>query len=377
MGSAYTPGLKVSPHTTIRRTRRLPLKGEVLVSAGQTVTPDTVVARAALPGLMQTVKVAGLLGIDADELPAVLLVKEGEAVTQGQVLAQTKSFFGMFKSEAKSPLDGVVETISGVSGNVGIRRAPTPIELTAYLAGTVAEVLPGEGVIVQAQGALTQGIFGIGGERVGEILVASPSPESDLTEADLTPQMAGRIILGGANISGAALRRAAELGVTGIVVGGIIDKDLIEYLGYDIGVAITGHENIPLTLVITEGFGTIAMAHRTYELLASLAGRTASINGATQIRAGVIRPEIIVPDTAATANPGRIREAEGDGALGVGTPIRIIREPYFGALATVAALPPQLVTVASGASVRVLDARLADGQTVTVPRANVEIMETS
>ncbi len=65
-----------------------------------------------------------------------------------------------------------------------------------------------------------------------------------------------------------------------------------------------------------------------------------------------------------------------EGSLAIGTPIRIIREPYFGVLAAVAALPPQLTVVDSGASVRVLDARLPDGRTVTVPRANVEIIET-
>ena len=197
-----------------------------------------------------------------------------------------------------------METISGVSGNVGVRQPPTPIELTAYLAGTVAEVMPGEGVIVQAQGALAQGIFGIGGERVGEIHVVSPSPDADLTEADITADLAGKILIGGANVSGAALRKAADLGVKGIVVGGIVDVDLIAYLGYDIGVAITGHENIPITLVITEGFGTIAMARRTYDLLASLQGRSASINGATQIRAGVIRPEVIVPLPSSARSPG-------------------------------------------------------------------------
>ena len=375
MGTAYTPGLKVSPHTIIQRTRRLPLKGDVLVEAGQVVSPDTIVARASLPGLMQSVKVAAQLGIDADEMPATLLVKEGDTVEKGQVLAATKAFFGMFKSEAKSPTTGVIETISGVSGNVGVRQAPLPINLTAYLSGTIAETMPGEGVVVQTEGALIQGIFGIGGERVGEIQMASESPESDLTEAEITEAQAGKIIVGGANISGAALRKASEVGVIGIVVGGIIDKDLIEFLGYDIGVAITGHENINLTLVITEGFGTIAMARRTFELLKSLVGHSASINGATQIRAGVIRPEVIVPLGAAS---GALPTASGDeGDLSVGTPIRIIREPYFGKLASVASLPPQLTIIGSGASVRVLEAKLADGTTVVVPRANVEIIETS
>lgn len=377
MGTAYTPGLKVSPHTIIQRMRRLPLKGDVLVQPGQSVAPDTVVARANLPGFLQSVKVAAQLGIDADELPGVLLVKEGDAVEKGQILAATKAFFGLFKSDAKSPVGGTVETISAVSGNVGIRQAPLPIELTAYLSGTVADVLPGEGVVVQAEGALIQGIFGIGGERVGEIAMVSPGPESNLTEADITPALVGKIIVGGANISGAALRRASEVGVKGIVVGGIIDRDLIDFLGYDIGVAITGHENINLTLVITEGFGTIAMARRTFDLLHSLEGKSASINGATQIRAGVIRPEVIVPldpKDPMTPSSGRIGEEAGN--LGIGTPIRIIREPYFGALATVSALPAPLVVVDSGASVRVLEAKLPDGQRVTVPRANVEIIET-
>lgn len=375
MGSAYTPGLKVSPHTRIRRTRRLPLKGDVLVETGQTVSPETIVARASLPGLMQSVKVAAQLGIDADELMPTLLVKEGDSVEKGQLLAATKAFFGMFKTEVKSPLSGKVETISTVSGNVGIRQPPLPIDLTAYLSGTVAETLPGEGVVVQTEGALIQGIFGIGGERVGEILVVSESPESDLTESDVRPEHAGKIIVGGANISGAALRRASELGVIGIVVGGIIDRDLIDFLGYDIGVAITGHENISLTLVITEGFGTIAMAHRTFELLKTLNGKSASINGATQIRAGVIRPEVIVPLGGGVFAADHADSEEG--TLAVGTSIRIIREPYFGKLATVAALPPHLTIIGSGASVRVLDATLADGSKVTVPRANVEIIETT
>ncbi len=374
MGSAYTPGLKVSPHTLIQRLRRLPLKGDVLVQVGQVVTPDTIVARASLPGLMQSVKVAAQLGIDADEMPATLIVKEGDAVEKGQILAATKAFFGMFKSEAKSPVSGVVETISAASGNVGVRQPPLPINLTAYLSGTVAETIAGEGVIVQTEGALIQGIFGIGGERVGEIQMVSAQPEDDLTEEMITPAQAGKIIIGGANISGAALRKAAEMGVTGIVVGGIIDRDLIAFLGYDIGVAITGHENITLTLVITEGFGTIAMARRTFELLRSLEGKSASINGATQIRAGVIRPEVIVPLGAASGTAAA--ETGEEGNLSVGTPIRLIREPYFGKLATVTALPPQLTVIGSGAEVRVLEARLADNSVVTVPRANVEIIET-
>ncbi len=381
MGIAYTPGLTVSPRTTIHKTRRLPLKGTVLVDLGARVAPDTAVARAELPGAMQTVKVAAALGVEPTDVPGALLVRVGERVERGQVIAQTKGLWGLFRSDCKCPAAGTVEIISPVSGNVGVRQAPTPIDVTAYVPGVVTEVLPGEGVVIEARGALVQGIFGIGGERRAPLKRVSPTAQSALTEAEITPDLAGKVIVGGSNISGGALRRAAQVGVTGIVVGGIVDRDLVAYLGYDIGVAITGHENIPLTLVITEGFGTIAMAERTFALLSSLEGREASLSGATQIRAGVIRPEVIVPETEAAGAaratlPGAAAEDDAF-TLAVGTEIRIIREPYFGKLATVTALPPQLVKIGSGAVVRVLEATLADGGgTVTVPRANVEIIAT-
>jgi len=378
MGTAYTPGLTVSARTTITKTRRLPLAGNVLVNVGDRVTPETIVARAELPGIMQTVKVAAQLGVEPQDVPAALSIQVGDRIEKGQIIAQTKGFLGFFKSDCKSSASGTVEIISPVSGNVGVREAPSPVEVAAYIPGIIREVLPNEGVVIETPGAFIQGIFGVGGERRAPLLPVSPTPDSLLTESDITTDMAGKVLIGGANISGAALRKAASVGVTGIVVGGIVDKDLIDYLGYDIGVAITGHENIPLTLVITEGFGTIAMAHRTFELLNSLAGHEASLSGATQIRAGVIRPEVIVADLSATLPTGRDTNTEStdDFALGIGTPIRIIREPYFGRLATVSALPPQLVRIGSGAEVRVLEAQLADtGETVTVPRANVEIIQ--
>lgn len=370
MGTAYTPGLKVSPSTIIRKTRRLPLKGDVVVGPGEEVAPDTVVARTNIPGILRTVRAAERLGIDADEVPAAAIVQPGEPVTAGQLLAASRAFFGLFKSECHSPVDGEVEIINPVTGHISVREKPNPIEVTAYVRGRIAEVMEEEGVVVETRGALIQGIFGVGGERQGTVRMAAQSPDEPLTEQRITPDMAGHVIVGGSNLSAGALRRASEVGVAGIVVGAIIDRDLIDFLGYDIGVAITGHEPIDLTLVLTEGFGTIRMADRTFRLLASLEGQAASVNGATQIRAGVIRPEVIVP-----GEPTAEALEEESHELNIGTPIRIIREPYFGKLATVAALPPELIEIPTGAHVRVLEAEIGGGERVVVPRANVEIIQ--
>jgi hypothetical protein len=146
-------------------------------------------------------------------------------------------------------------------------------------------------------------------------------------------------------------------------------------LGYELGVAVTGAERIGLTIVLTEGFGRIPMARRTYDLLRSLDGKRASANGATQIRAGVQRPEVIVPlDERALERPEAAQEEQADG-LRLGDRARIIRQPYFGRIGEVLELAPDLVQIETESKVRVMRLRTEEGEVLTVPRANVEVIE--
>jgi hypothetical protein len=202
--------------------------------------------------------------------------------------------------------------------------------------------------------------------------MACSSPAEVLTPEKVPQDCAGKVLVGGSLISSAALAKAAAGKAVAVVVGGIQNQDLHAYLGYDVGVAITGDENVPLTLILTEGFGRIPMAERTFNLLRSLQGKCASVNGATQIRAGAVRPEIIVPHSEAVAQSASAPQA---GVLAVGTPIRAIRDPYFGQLGEVSDLPPEPVRIPTGAVVRVLRMKLGDGRVVEIPRANVEIIE--
>lgn len=378
MGTAFNPGLVVLKDTLIRRVRRLPIKGEVLVKPQEVVDPQTVVARAWLPGDLQTVKVNETLGIEPFEVEPLLKVKEGERVTKQQVLAETKIFFGLFTSRCHAPFDGTVEYYSKVTGHLGIRKAPTPIEVDAYLRGWVVEVSEGESATIQTRGALVQGIFGVGGERSGTLKCVANAADEELNQLAAEGDLRGTILVAGSLVTSEFLKQAAERGVVGVVVGGIIDRDLAVFVGRDLGVAVTGHEKIPLTLVMTEGFGKIAMALRTFEMLKSLEGRLASLNGTTQIRAGAVRPEIIVPSTDGPEGEtvGKKPSPSKGSAwmLDEGTRVRMIRTPYFGLLGTVTGLPEEPRKIDTGSYTRVLVAQLDDGRTVTVPRANVEII---
>ncbi|NKB66584.1 MAG: hypothetical protein GKR89_05950 [Candidatus Latescibacteria bacterium] len=373
MAHAYTPGLRVTAQATIEKQRRLPLQGEVLVEAGEQVGRDQIVARTQLPGDVTTLNLVNRLGTTPAELPNYLLKKEGDPIAKGEPLAENKPFIKWFKTIVESPIDGTLESISSITGQLILRTPPRPVEVNAYVDGTVTQVLPGEGVSIETHGAFIQGIFGIGGEYGGELILVSEDPDTVVEAQAIGPECAGRIVVGGSLLTSQAIARAREVGAVGLIGGGIRDQDLRELLGYDLGVAITGTEDIGLAVIVTEGFGQIAMAARTFDILRACAGRQASVSGATQIRAGVQRPEIIVPDLENSPTTQAVQSHEG--GLQEGDLLRVIRAPYFGRLGKVSDLPAPLQQVESGVHVRVLEVEFDDGSRALVPRSNVELIE--
>ena len=375
MAHSYTPGLKVSSLATIRRERKLPLPGDVVVTVGQRVLAETVVARTQLPGNVQSVNAANLLGVLPEDVEEALTKPVGSKVEKGETFAESRSFFGLFRSKVHAPVKGTIESVSKVTGQVLLREEPIPVEVDAYVDGTIVEVHPRSGVTVETRGAFIQGIFGVGGETCGELHVAVASPAEPLEEKAIDASGRGKILVGGAYVTTAVLRKAIAQGVKAVVIGGFDDHDLRQLLGYDLGVAITGSEELGITLIVTEGFGSIPMAARTFDLLRACEGRRVSVSGATQIRAGVQRPEIVAPLLEATTDRD-VREDASEGGLKAGDLVRVIRQPFFGRIGRVTALPPELMPLETEAKVRVLEVDFGNGSRTLLPRANVEMIET-
>ncbi len=374
MAQAYTPGLKVTNRTTHRTKRLLPISGEVLVKKGDHVNARDVVAETFMPGDVNPLNMSNLLSMPPADVHECMLKKEGDRIKAGEPLARTKGIFGMFRTEYKSKVEGTLETVSNVTGQVIIRGAAQPVQVKAYLTGEVVEVIPKEGVVIESEVTFIQGIFGIGGETFGPIRMACKSHDQELTAELITPDMKDAVIVGGARVTDEAIEKAVKVGAAAVIAGGMDDQDLRDFLGYDLGVAITGSEQVGLTVVITEGFGDIHMAERTFKLLASREGSDASVNGATQIRAGVMRPEIVIPlseedlksETEAHFEPGQLK---------LGRPVRVIRDPYFGLIGEVSDLPSEQHVLGSGSKARVLEVKFDSGETALIPRANVELIE--
>ncbi|MCB0311214.1 MAG: hypothetical protein KDD42_08260, partial [Bdellovibrionales bacterium] len=289
----------------------------------------------------------------------------------GDVICEHSGLFGMFRSVYRAPISGVVELITERTGHVALRLPSQQLQLTAYLGGRIVAIESGKSVTIRSKAALVQGIFGVGGEQVGALQAVPVSADHQITDHDIPARCAGKILFGGCRPSASALQIAEERGAKGFITGSIDDRALAVFLGYDLGIAMTGDEDLRMSLIVTEGFGTLRMSVPTLSLLKDLEGREASINGATQVRAGAVRPEVIVTDATTQTNDS----AEVvSGGLEVGKRIRIIRVPYFGEFAEVIELPHEPRMIETKATTRVLRARLESGAEVIVPRANVELV---
>jgi pyruvate/2-oxoglutarate dehydrogenase complex dihydrolipoamide acyltransferase (E2) component len=201
-----------------------------------------------------------------------------------------------------------------------------------------------------------------------------PSPAAGTIESISTTT--GQVILRGAPIP-VEVKAYIDGRVVEVLAneGAVVEADA----AFVQGIFGVGGETVgPIRLACTRHDERLE-AERTFALLSGFddgkGGREASVNGATQIRAGVMRPEIVVTRRAGDPEPSQGARPE-EGALEIGTQVRLIRDPYFGLLGMVSALPSEPAVLGSGSKARVLEVKLGDGRSVTVPRANIELIET-
>lgn len=307
-------------------------------------------------------------------------VAEGDEVSAGQVIAAAMNIGSM--DYVYSPMAGVVEKVCPKTGTVTIVRPVRPSQVMAHLPGVITRIIPEEGGVVEATGAYVEGVFGIGGERSGEIVIAADGPDGALGDAGVDVAHKGKVLVAGGFVSLEAIQKSRMIGVRGIVVGGVNNMDLVQVLGKEITVGITGQEDIELTIIAMEGFGNMPMNERAWSLLVSRAGKIASLDGTTHIRAGALRPQVLVSDGRPERRPEASPVAdEGEGEsnrplvtnLVPGDRVRCIRQPYFGQWGIVEDLPGTPEPVECGASMEVAIVRLDNGRLVRVSEANLEV----
>jgi hypothetical protein len=388
MSQIFVPGLKREEICIVRKTRRLPVKGQVLVEEGENVTYDQIIAEAEIKGPEILVDVYDELHVlspifDTYTFKRDFIVKKiGDNVVRDEIIARRKAW-NLITTTSLSPVNGTIEKIvipeerTPTSGLVLIRLPSHTVNVEAYIPGKVHKVLENEGAVIETTATYIQGIFGIGRETGGELILL-PSQSEILQEDDITDEYAGKIVAVDKNVDLAVLLKAVQVGVNALILGSISDKTLENFIGNKLDV-VTGGEDISLTLVVTEGFGQIKMLDKSFDLLKKYEGKMVFVNGATQMRAGVIRPEIIIPHSEISEDTmNKLMKKKADGfSEGVknGDKIRIIREPHFGKIGYVKKLPETALILESEIETLILEIETDEGKKIIVPRSNTEVIE--
>lgn len=363
-----SPSLVISLGTKLKRLRKIPVGGNVNVAKGDRVGAQDVVARADLPGLVHTIGASASLGIARSRLVQSMKVEIGDTVRVGQVLASTESLFGMLKTTVSSPIDGIVESVSGISGHILLRAQSVSREILAYMGGRVVSVDAHKGVLIESQSSIVQGVFGIGPEIFGTLSRLEDFPAIKSNWEKLDSRYVDQIVYSPGRLTLDGLAAFRKVGVAGVIAPSIEGADINRFVGREINFASTGDEDIGFTLMITEGFGALEMSPRVTRVLDALCGREISMSGTTQVRAGVIRPEIVGPMIESMA-----QEDSLSSTIERGTQLRIVRGALFGKQGRVLEIPERPMQLATGATALVYRIELEDGTVVQVPRPNVEM----
>lgn len=375
-------------------------------------------------------QVAGHLGVEPSELPTMVTCRVGQEVAPGDLLAKAPGFRPL-GSEFRSPVAGTVESISPLSGTIVVVRPVEPLTLRAFMAGRVVQVLPGYGARITARGHRILGVLGLGGKSWGRLrpLDADGEAPTALVGARparpemVKPEHAGEVLAFSGAVDAAVLDRCREVGVRGVIAGSAHARELSAFLGRPLAAEIVTGPGVlsldrPVTddprqssapggppVVLTEGFGRLPMDALTWELLCEHSGTVVSIDGLTQIRAGVVRPALLIP-TGPDEEPWSSRDADGAGpnrhsratvagpadiaedpavvppagpdlipdpSVRVGQRVRLVRQPHFGSWGTVLEVADGLTRLETEVEARILWVRLDDGRLVQVAEANVEI----
>jgi len=219
------------------------------------------------------VDVAEALDLEPEKIKPYLKVKPGDELEREQWIAAIMET-GDIKL-CKSPVRGKVNRIDWKLGMVIIEPLLEELEVYSWLP-SIVETVTDKGCVVSAQGTVIQGVWGTGGERYGTMQnVECRMQNSECKEGAV-------VVLDFADAK--MLARLKERRVAGLITGGVNLQDVLDpFPGF--------------TVVVLQGFGEQKIAPEVLDLLKGHDGKLALLDGTTQLRVGVKRPQVILPES--------------------------------------------------------------------------------
>nr|BBH94216.1 hypothetical protein KTA_24150 [Thermogemmatispora argillosa] len=237
----------------------------------------------------------------------------------------------------------------------------------AGLRGRVVDVTARGGVVIESQVVAVQGVLGAGPQVAG-ILTLWRSLDGSGSRSSVQPIPPGAILVVPGPLSFLLLRHALNSGVVGIVASSIFLRDLEGFLHADL-LELVNSPNAealqsrlpPLTIMLTEGLGSLAMPARLLQLLSCYQGRVALLSGFTSVRHHVL-PELLISLTAAEAEA--LPSQEPDLTLVPGARVRVCCGDYRGRTGEILSLFLHRQRLPSGVYAQAARVLLEEGEVI-------------
>ncbi len=339
--------------TSIVRERLLPVSGTVNVRMGQKVNPADVIAETSWSREHVLLDVAGKLRVHPSIADKLIKCKIGDQLAAN---AEVATSTGLFSHTVRTPREGRVVAVGG--GQVLMEVGLSKVELKAGIPGTIIEVIPNRGAVIQTAGALIQGVWGNGKIDTGQLVNITESPDGVLSTARLDVSLRGSILLAGMVKDAETLQAAGEMSVRGLILSGL----------YPSLIPVAREMRYPI--MVTDGFGPLPMNSAAYKLLSTNAKREITVNAEMYNRYSGARPEVII-SLPVSIDPPSASEAQ---AFAQGLQVRMRRPPAMGMIGTIAALKPGLTTLPSGLRAPAAEIKLENGEMVVAPLVNLEVV---
>lgn len=347
------PVTHILPLASIRRNRMLPVKGKVLMRAGQKVTPSDIIAEATLTPEHVVLDVARGLGVSTNRAADFIQRKVGEEITQDSIVA---SRGGMVSRTVRSPHNGRIVAISG--GQILIEVKNRPFQLKAGLPGELISVEADFGGVVEATGAWIQGVWGNGLINFGVLNVFAKEPSHVLSADEFNVSQRSAVILAGHCSQRKALEAAADVSIRGLILGSMAPQ------------LVSMAAKMKFPIIVIEGFGPLEMNSAAHTLISTNETREVTINAETFDRYEDKRPEIIIPLEGAGDPPTPLNIE----TFNQGQRVRVLRSPHTSAIGTIQKLLPGLTPLPSGLRAPSAEIELEGGEKAVVPLANIEVL---
>jgi hypothetical protein len=325
----------------------------VIARLGQRVTPTDVVADAIIGRKHLIVDVAQILRVSPQNTAALIKLKKGQKVNQGDVIAETA---GMFAREVKSPVEGRVVAMGG--GKVILETGGTTFELAAGIPGVISEIIDDRGVVIRATGSVIQGLWGNGRMETGLMVSVMENADEVFDAKRLDVSIRGSIILGGYAEDPAVIKNASELPVRGLILSSMSPALL----------PLASQAGFPI--IVIDGFGHRPMNSTAYKLLSTNIKRDVALNAEIYDRLTGSRPEVFIP-LPVTQEPAEPRDVE---TFAPGQIVRVINLTRPSQLGTLVQLRANPVNLPNGLKARVAEVRLESGDQILVPLTNLEVL---